>query len=53
MYADDVKLCAAIVDEFDMETMQETLEVVFRWAEFNFFLIEYLLLYFPANFGRP
>ena len=33
MYADDVKLCGAIVDEMDMETMQETLEVVFKWAE--------------------
>ena len=33
MYADDVKLCASIVDESDMETMQETLEVVFSWAE--------------------
>ena len=25
MYADDVKLCRAIVDEMDMETVQETL----------------------------
>ena len=35
MYADDVKLCTSIWDESDMEVMQETLEVVYRWAETN------------------
>ena len=35
MYADDVKMMAAIGDEEDMEIMQEVMEIVYRWAEEN------------------
>ena len=35
MYADDIKMMAAIGDEEDMDIMQEVMELVYRWADEN------------------